>query len=405
MPRFPGVSRSHFATIRRWCLCPIENEPPHLHRQFLMVIILSVGGFALAVGSWFLQGARPMVWGQNSRCKQQLDERERKIDKAKAEISQSDTRVQEFEKALVDKSSPYFAVSREKIEEEEGIKNKLSQQISDLQITSLAGAKVIPLLIAYVVIAFGVGRLVLIHGSKAILVPSKATLKDWSQPYWLLVLIPFIANMFTDLKASVWSVNKSWFSWDSFCICPGAWGFDSLITTFAVFMAVGYPASLLWCFSRKAYLPTKMSADAKDGAWGVGSYVLFLQTWATLAAFLLLIPPLLWIQFAAVAHQISAIYFLPLATLLGVVAIVDYRLIRNAVCIRLLYSEEMEKLGTTWSEIQSHNPPGDPTKNFLGEQWWSLPAIILSILGLLWIVVEWLGAGAPIVRFMSRSGP
>ena len=35
---------------------------------------------------------------------------------------------------------------------------------------------------------------------------------------------------------------------------------------------------------------------------------------------------------------------------------------------------------------------GKTTENFLGKQWWSLPAVLLGALALIWSLLEWSGA-------------
>ena len=55
------------------------------------------------------------------------------------------------------------------------------------------------------------------------------------------------------------------------------------------------------------------------------------------------------------------------------------RLIRNAVQMRLCYQE---------MTFEGEAPP-DPTANFLGEHWWSLPASLTASLAAIWAVMEW----------------
>jgi len=147
-----------------------------------------------------------------------------------------------------------------------------------------------------------------------------------------------------------------------------------------------------------------MDVNAKDGAWGVGGYVLFLQTWSIVILVFLLLPTVLWLKIVGNSGRLSLAYLATGTVLFLLAFVLEGRLIWNAIRIRLHYHEEVKKLGTTWSSIQAQDPPGDPTKSLLGEQWWNLPATIFGTLAVLWALVQWSGVGALLDQLIARSG-
>ncbi|HEV3041174.1 MAG TPA: hypothetical protein VHA33_25635 [Candidatus Angelobacter sp.] len=262
------------------------------------------------------------------------------------------------------------------------------------------------LLLLTILFSFVAGRLIVWHGSKAGLVnASGEDLKDWKAPFWALVLAPFMLQETREIITSVLAVDKSWFGWSSFCLSTQAW-LTSQIMAFGVYVAIGYPACIIWCLSREKSRPKKLTMDAPDGAWGVGDYVLFAQTWSLLIFILLLVPTVLWVNLA-IQSSISVIYLLPPFGLLVGAGVIAARFVWRAIKLRLMYGQEVQSLGS-WSRIKAVSPPPDPTAAFLGAQWWSLPAVVLATITTFWVVIQWSGLDQVLKSFVfgaSDAGP
>ena len=71
--------------------------------------------------------------------------------------------------------------------------------------------------------------------------------------------------------------------------------------------------------------------------------------------------------------------------LLGTILV--YRTIRRAVSIKILYASSVEKSNLKWKDIKENIPP-DPTKAFLGENWWNLPASLTGVFVALWALIK-----------------
>jgi hypothetical protein len=279
-----------------------------------------------------------------------------------------------------------------------GIK-ELKAGLADLQIqqAKLQGDSIqrsLPglLVLLALTIAFSLltARLAVRHASHVGLIsPSAEELAGWKWPFWIFVVALFSLQEFRELITSVLAQHKTWFGWQSFCLCTPAW-IASQIMALGAYIVISCPACILWCLSRRAYRPNKLERDDKDGAWGVGGYVLFAQTWSLLMFIVLLVPTLLWIR--SNSQYVTFIYLLPTLGLLTGAGMVAARLLRNVIQLRLLYQDELQSLGT-WTKIQASNPPPDPTSSFLGDRWWNLPAVILATMASFWAVIEWSGVG------------
>lgn len=241
-------------------------------------------------------------------------------------------------------------------------------------------------------------RLAVRHASHIGLIsPSAEELSGWKWPVWIFVLALFSLQELRELITSVLAQQKTWFGWQSFCLCTPAW-IASQFMALGAYIVISCPACILWCLSRSSYRPNKLERDDKDGAWGAGDYVLFAQTWALLMFILLLVPTLLYLR--SNSEYVTPIYLLPSLGLLSGAAIIAARLLWNTIQLRMLYQHELESLGS-WTKIQAANPPPDPTSSFLGDRWWNLPAVILATIASFWAVIEWSGVGKLLEGFIA----
>lgn len=74
-----------------------------------------------------------------------------------------------------------------------------------------------------------------------------------------------------------------------------------------------------------------------------------------------------------------------------VMLIYTVRLARNAITIRLRYEKAATECASTWQEARSKEIAPDPTRDFIGENWWKMPATVFGSLGVAWTVLEWAG--------------
>jgi len=379
-------------TISLWKAAFFCPGPRPLSRLYCFGVVLTVTSLLAAVlfaairGFWQIN---ELPSGEKwSSCTCQLVNRKESYNEKCSRIRTLDafiTRIQSDPEDLRNYTSPGIEEFKAGLA---GLKIQQTKLQGDSIQRSLPGLIVLlALTIAFSLLA---ARLTVRHASHIGLIsPSAKELSGWKWPFWIFVLALFSLQEFRELKTSVLAQHKIWFGWQSFCLCTPAW-IASQFMALGAYVVISYPACLIWCLSRNSYRPNKLERDFSDGAWGVGGYVLFAQTWSLSMFILLLVPILLWIR--SNSQYVSLIYLLPTVGLLFGAAIVAARLLRNVIQLRLMYQNELQSLGS-WTKIQAINPPPDPTSSFLGDRWWNLPAVILATIASFWAVIEWSGIG------------
>jgi hypothetical protein len=283
--------------------------------------------------------------------------------------------------------NPYFAAARARVSEEEELLKKLNAQAELYPVKSLkdslwilAGVFLTP-----VFLSFCAGRLMLLHGARCFV---EAGPVRWKTAYWVFTGVGAASIILPSVLASALVHGGTiLFDWESICICRGAW-LSMWLAFIGLGLAVAYPSCIIWCYSRADTRPKSLHLQAPDGCWGVGRYVLFLQTW-TLAIFIFVITgSVLYIDISATAGRFTIAYTAPVAVLAACAAVVGWRLVWNGIAIRLEYQKSLLKLGKTWGQIQEQKPPPDPTNSFLGDTWWKLPATIFGALTALWALTQ-----------------
>jgi len=377
----------------QWLMFRNAGEPHPLRRLFWLGFALILVGNAVAIGFalrnrlWEFKDPPPGVtW---YRCKCQLDERRKNDKKLQRQICVANARKEYFEASLSDSnpSNPYFSAARTRILEEEEVLKKLNDQAKWYQVQSLkdsvwllAGIFLIPVLLS-----FCAGRLILIHGARC---TGDDGPDRWKAAYFVFTALGASSIIGREIFTSALPVgDRIWFRWNSFCICPAAW-FSMWLTFIGIGMVVAYPLCIVWCYSRTNWRPKFLDCQAPDGCWGVGSYVLFLQTWALTIFILVITGSVLYIDISATWGRFTIAYAVPPAILAACTVVVGLRLVWNGIGIRLEYQKQLESLGTTWAEIQALKPPPDPTIGFLGDTWWKLPATIFGALTAMWALTQ-----------------
>jgi hypothetical protein len=164
---------------------------------------------------------------QRLTCICQLHERENRLIEIERQLENSRKRADIFWEALGEHTSPFFVAARDQIQKENGITGELKETARTLTIQSLQDFSVGTwfLLLPTIVLSLLAGRLMIVHARHADIARSEDTkLTDWHRPYWMFVLLPVVANELREIKTSVWDIDKSWFSWGSFCVCRAVEG-------------------------------------------------------------------------------------------------------------------------------------------------------------------------------------
>ena len=381
----------------KWLRKPPLNEPKGLFQVFkigvCLILIGSVSTVSVGIwqGLWNFSGV-PAFKGY-SRCQEQQAGRQEREQELNKRLKSSDDRLSALNTSLIDPNPAYIG-ARTAISIEEALKLDIERDKKALEVQTVKQFlfKFVISLIATVLFSLVAARLAGHQGLGALKAwnPGGES-ENWARPYLIWVAIIFSAHTAREIFTSIIQTrNKSWFAWSSFCVSSEAWTL-MMIVTLGVAMVVAYPATILWHFGRETVRPVTLDPTHKDGQWGVGSYVLFIHTWAILTLVFLVFPLALWLRTLLGDPRFSTAYLLPSSVLLAAGLVISGRMIANAIAIRRAYHAELEKLGTTWQEIEATKPPSDPTINFLGEHWWKLPTIIVSMFAFLWLIPELIG--------------
>jgi hypothetical protein len=370
-----------------------EQEPPELRRLFYGSIVFILVGIAMAVGFALINGlwtfpGRPCGVGWLG-CQRQLSELDAHGEKVKGQIEVANKRKVFFEGSLSDSTpvkNPYYSVARIRILEEEEQLKKLNAQARWYQVQSLkdslwllGGIFFIPVLVSFVM-----GRLMLLHGTRCI----GGGPDRWKAGYLIFAGLGAGSIIVQEIRTSVLAHgDKIWFGWMSFCISPGAW-LSMWLTYIGLGMAVAYPLCIIWSYSRAKRKPKSLDAQDPDGSWGVGKYVLFLQTWALVTFIFAITVTVIYMGVSATAGRVSVGSSLPAALLVACAVAVGWRLVWSGIGIRLEYLRQLKLAGRTWSELQAQKLAPDPTTGFLGDSWWKLPTTVLGALTAIWAVAQ-----------------
>lgn len=184
---------------------------------------------------------------------------------------------------------------------------------------------------------------------------------------------------------------------DSWVVGPWTWG-STLLSMTGIVAIFSVPATLLWLLGARDFVPTEVQPLASDGQCGVGDYVSFLHSWTILAFALGLAPTVLWIRYmSAPGASFVFAYLIPVIAGQLLIATLAARLVYNATVLRRRYRDAIQRLASTWAEIEVVKPAPDPTIPFIGENWWKLPATLGALLLAIWQVLEWTGASRVIL--------
>lgn len=185
-------------------------------------------------------------------------------------------------------------------------------------------------------------------------------------------------------------ITETYIGCSSLCISELGW-LSWIIVYLGGSAVSAYAFTVAFILSGKDFEP-EIVLQAPDLKCGVGKYILFLKTWFILGCLFVLFPVLFWLYNILTRDQWgnNKIYMLDLIGFVILVVIIVYRLLRRAFSMKYKYYEKLESLEVTHQQFIKQNVPPDPTTDFLGVRWWSLPASLGAILTAIWILIKYL---------------
>jgi hypothetical protein len=302
-------------------------------------------------------------------------------------------RIEGLEAVLVDRQQSGFLQARQELDKEHALAERLEREARKQAIQPLWGELPVRVLLLGLDIAFALlTQLLLLRTGRY--VPrdpqdTGAVFVGWPRVYAYFAGLGMAVALLTMSRTAFWESDKSWVAWDSFAVSPLVWLTN--VGLFAgVVMIFAVPTATLWCLSRSAYVPRKLDPTSPDGASGVHAYVQFLHLWTILVFGLPLVLTVGWLRYSDGAQtSFDVIYLLPIAGGVLICGLLGGRLVRNALVLRHRYHAARTRLGHSWKDVTAKDPAPDPTAEFLGENWWRIPATLGGLFAALWGVLEW----------------
>jgi hypothetical protein len=327
---------------------------------------------------------------QKNHMSQNLEKWCEDFGEACRESSISSTRIETFERALGNRHDELYAEARSHLDEERSAKKKLDARVEGLALSPFEVSTrllfgCVDLLVALISVFLVLGK------NRPLLATDEKTFRGWGKVYAAFVAAGSVATVATLVFGGIIVDHKQWVGLDSYDVSQLTWSFG-LVSVLGGVLMLSHPVAILFRLGDRAFIPAVNPEDPR-GDCGVGSYVTFLHVWTMIGAVIAVTPVVFWLRYLRTAPLAPAnIYLVPAFFGLGVVLIVGYRLVRNAVYIRQDYRDALTELGTTTVEVDGKKPAPDPTIPFIGEDWWKLPTLVGGGLVAAWVFLEWTGA-------------
>lgn len=231
---------------------------------------------------------------------------------------------------------------------------------------------------------------ILLYTSDRVIFKGNSRKLDIAKVYFLALLFICLAGILRDIYTSILTTEKPWVGWGSFCISTEIWIVKNI--SFIGFEIVGiYPFALAYILTSKTFQP-KVNLLSKSINCGLGHYILFIQSIAIATCIVLFLPIIIALKGVIKGSYgvFPPIYLLDYVAISSFGLLIVVRTVMAAVRTRLSYWSEIDKLEKTWAELKELDLPPDPTREFLGQNWWTLPASLTAIGFALWALVTFL---------------
>lgn len=338
-------------------------------------IVISIGsGYPIWSGTWDGNGSNAC------NCEEQLENRKRKLNEINSDLDMVEIRINYFTEALKDTKDKAFVQAPGELEREMRKKATLEDEKKGLTpkpIFPSAIGMLALLLVAFWAV-FLIARFVLRDAQDTF--HKKLDFRIvWIKPYLLIAGVLIVCTLVEQIFVSILATDKPWFGWDSFCVSPTI--FILMRLTYAADQfAITYVLTVFYLLADKKYMPKEVELDNPDGHCGVGRYVHLFQKWTFIGLVAAFIPIVWWLHVITTSPaSFEKGYLITPASSLTVVAYLVFRGVRKAYLLRRKYQEACtKKMGTSWSAQKAKNLPPDPTREFIGEKWWKLPAVVTA---------------------------
>jgi hypothetical protein len=377
-----------------------------------MILGLVINMTAVVVSEFIPANGSEAHVGEHSylaeRRAKQKEDRRNKIDILVKEINQSEKRRAILNEIFSDPSKPGFSRANlaaihqidNEIEKMNKQKDTLALYDGDRKTDygSLAlmvfASLLINLAFLYTV------HIILRDAGKTILVKDKKIEKTGTIFIYIFIVF-LIVHLFRDFLTSIHPTEKTWYGWGSYYISFATWLINHV--AFMGGLLVGtYAFSIGYCLTGKHYQP-KFDIRSPGISFGIGKYIWFLHKWTIIASIVTFIPIVILLRvFIHISSGgMTDIYLFEFAGIVILGLTIIWRITRRALSIKEIYLTQLDNIKKSWKKIEEMKIAPDPTINFLGERWWSLPAAMTGTFAIFWALFKFTGLDALLIDFLK----
>lgn len=320
------------------------------HRAAALAFIFFAVAVALAfLGSGDLAGRRFCA-----PCEDQELTRELRLEGARNRQAAAEKRIEIFERALTaDAYNPLFLTATQQLTTEEAARAGAKRLARQVEIPTKRQS--LPRMLAtLVLLVLAVGLAA--RAARRIKERAETVDADFARSLatgghaatWWIAVTAWLFSTTAGVYTNILVEDRSWFTWDDFCISPGPW-IVLRLTDAALALVVAHPVAMLWAAARPEGIPTTEDAFHRP-SWA-REYLALLRSWAIWCLLALVAIAVPWIAWVATREPEAGPFLVRLlsaAGLVGPVLLVTGRLIRNAFVIRRRLEDSL------------HPPPAPP---------------------------------------------
>jgi len=403
-----------------WFFLPSRSEPRELHWACLSFGVLVLLGYAFNAAEHgaaiepyqdVFDGARGRVCKgagpthavrekpegcDAATCDQGFaDKRERQMNcrlhnicETLDDLDVSTRRIAVLEEALTQPTSPQFADAPTALDQERARCRTLDKQLGSYRIQPAGDAywtDLVFFLVTILIVLFG-KKLLFAHAGYSFGALEKK-LGRWWVPWLLIAAASFAVLAAREYYTSCHLTDKAWFGWSSCQVDRPAFGL-MLGYEAALCLHIAAPFAVLWRLGSSAWIPELNVSNL--GERRHEKYVLFLQSTSIMLLIMLAAGGVLWVKYAmAMQAEFELAYLASGVGLYAVGVLIIARNLRDAVVLRERYRTVLDGLDADARKARQDRAP-DPTRGFIGDKWWGLPATLMAVLLAIWALLEWL---------------
>lgn len=387
-----------------------------VNRLYALLLLLVLIGYGLIVLSSYYENTWNASVDKNElerypceHCVVQGLHIKEKQEKLEQLLSISNQRIAIFEEAISDKDNVYYVNARELYHTEMQVKKSLQHQLDRLPFPPIHEAIGFELMVILVLLTMSWIASWHVERDKVKYLIVEDQVSDGYESNWFgifgdlkfinwlhgSVLFVFSVNIARLIMSSILNDSKTWFTQVSYCVSHRNYYLEIILLLVITVIAL-LPLNLVWEYFGVKYYKKLGKKDLQLPKLGQGPYLLFIEKWLTVISAAFFIATIAWLfyvsywEVAGVMNLLNSIIGLLMLFAIIVRGFHKFFSVRREYTIAV---KDTKVIGDDGSEIKIAE---DPTIPILGEYWWKIGIAVVSVIGVLYGVLQYfnLGVGA-----------